>query len=267
MESRKYYYLKLKDDFFDREEIRIIEKMDNGYEYVNILLKLYLRSLKRDGLLMALDAVPYDIQMIAHVTGNGIDAVKTAIEIFQKFGLLEVMEDGAMYMIEIQNFIGSSSTEADRKRVYRDKIKEIAQHIEIAGTNVQTDVRQSSTITKDKDIIKERNKYYVGEFEKLWNLYPKKDGKKEALRYFTASVTSSDLADSCYIAVGNYISFIKESKTEDKYIKNGSTFFNNWEDWIEKREVKGKCKLCGGKGRRTVRGSNASCEIECECMK
>lgn len=42
--NKKYYYLKLKDDFFDSEEIKVLESMDNGYKYSNILLKLLCRS-------------------------------------------------------------------------------------------------------------------------------------------------------------------------------------------------------------------------------
>ena len=87
MDNKKYYYLKLKEDFFDREEIKLIERMENGHEYVNILLKLCLRSLKRGGMLMAMDKVPYDLHMISAVTGNGIDAVRSAIEVFRRFDL------------------------------------------------------------------------------------------------------------------------------------------------------------------------------------
>ena len=39
-ETKKYFYLKLKENFFDTEEIKILESMENGYLYSNILLKL-----------------------------------------------------------------------------------------------------------------------------------------------------------------------------------------------------------------------------------
>ncbi len=42
--NKKYYYLKLKDNYFDSDEIIILESMADGYKYSNILLKLYLRS-------------------------------------------------------------------------------------------------------------------------------------------------------------------------------------------------------------------------------
>ena len=42
-DNRKYYYLKLKEGFFESEEIKILESMKDGYMYSNILLKLYLK--------------------------------------------------------------------------------------------------------------------------------------------------------------------------------------------------------------------------------
>ncbi|MDS2505968.1 phage replisome organizer N-terminal domain-containing protein, partial [Streptococcus pneumoniae] len=48
-DNKKYYYLKLRDNFFDNDDIAILESMPDGILYSNILLKLYLRSLKNNG--------------------------------------------------------------------------------------------------------------------------------------------------------------------------------------------------------------------------
>lgn len=121
-DNKKYYYLKLKDNFFDDEKIQIIEAMPDGDTYVNILLKLYLRSLKRDGKLMATDRIPYSPETLAAVVKKPVGVVRAAVEIFRQFELVEVLDNGEMYMLDIQNFIGTSSTEGDRKREYRRKI-------------------------------------------------------------------------------------------------------------------------------------------------
>lgn len=115
--------MRLKQDFFETEEMIILESMQDGYLYSNILLKLYLRSLKRDGKLMFNDAIPYSAEVLATVTRHNVGTIEKAMDVFQKLGLVEVMDDGAIYMLQIQNFIGKSSTEAERKRRYRDKIK------------------------------------------------------------------------------------------------------------------------------------------------
>ena len=46
-DNKKYYYLKLKADFFDSDAMIVLEGLPDGYKYSNILLKLYLRSLKK----------------------------------------------------------------------------------------------------------------------------------------------------------------------------------------------------------------------------
>ena len=123
-DNKKYYYLKLKDNFFDSPEIKVLESMPNGYKYSNLLLKLYLKSLKYEGALRLNEYIPYNTEMIAAVVGMDIDTVKVAFEIFKQLKLIEILSDGTIYMLEIQNFIGESSTEADRKRNYRKRIEE-----------------------------------------------------------------------------------------------------------------------------------------------
>lgn len=121
-DNKKYYYLKLKENFFDSAEIKVLESMPNGYKYSNLLLKLYLKALKFNGKLRLNEFIPYNHEMIAAVTGIDIDTVRVAFELFERLKLIEVMTDGTIYMLEIQNFIGKSSTEADRIRAYRNEI-------------------------------------------------------------------------------------------------------------------------------------------------
>ena len=51
-DNKKYYYLKLKENFFESDSMILLESMKDGYLYSNILMKLYLRSLKDNGRLM-----------------------------------------------------------------------------------------------------------------------------------------------------------------------------------------------------------------------
>lgn len=121
-DNKKYYYLKLRDNFFDNDDIAILESMPDGILYSNILLKLYLRSLKNNGKLMFNDRIPYNAQMLSTLTRQPVAVVEKSVGIFKEMGLIEVLDNGAIYMLDIQNFIGSSNTEADRKREYRRKI-------------------------------------------------------------------------------------------------------------------------------------------------
>lgn len=75
-------------------------------------------------------------------------------------------------------------------------------------------------------------------FDMAWNKYPKKDGKKVALKHFMASVKTEKDYDDLLRAIDKYKNEVNGRET--RYIKNGSTFFNNWQDWIpeEKPQMK-----------------------------
>ena len=94
-----------------------------SYKYSNLLIKLYLKALKFEGALRLNEFIPYNLQMISAIVGMDIDTVKVAFDIFKQLKLIEILDDGTIYMLEIQNFIGKSTTEADRKRKYRAKIE------------------------------------------------------------------------------------------------------------------------------------------------
>ncbi|MCT0035408.1 DnaD domain protein [Lactococcus lactis subsp. lactis] len=123
-DNKKYYYMRLKENFFDSDEMIILENMDNGdgIIYSNILLKLYLRSLKYEGRLMFNERIPFNPQMLSTIVRHPVGVVEKALKAFVDLGLVEVMDNGAIYMLDIQNFIGKTTTEADRIKAYRSKI-------------------------------------------------------------------------------------------------------------------------------------------------
>lgn len=163
-DNKKYYYLKLKEDFFDNEEMKVLESMKNGTEYQNVYLKMCLLSLKSDGALLFKNMLPYSLEMLSSVLRVNIDTIKTAVELFQKIGLITVTDTETIYMTDIQSLVGQSSTEADRIRKYRQTLAE-KQQKQIECTNdVQmytecTEMSQSCTPEiRDKSIeIRDKN--------------------------------------------------------------------------------------------------------------
>ncbi|HFI0164219.1 TPA: phage replisome organizer N-terminal domain-containing protein [Streptococcus suis] len=154
-DNKKYYYLKLKDNFFESDEAIILESMPDGYIYSNILLKLYLRSLKNNGLLMFNDLIPYNAQMLATITRHHVGVIEKAIQIFQQLRLIEILDNGAIYMTNIQNFVGKSSTNADRMRESRRQLQMLnkcAPEIEI-----EEDINKDIKLNINKDIYSELN--------------------------------------------------------------------------------------------------------------
>lgn len=156
-DNKKYYYMRLKENFFDSDEMIILENMDNqeGIVYSNILLKLYLRSLKNEGRLMFNDRIPFNSQMLATIVRHPVGVVEKALKAFIDLGLVEIMNNGAIYMLDIQNFIGETSTEADRKKVYRAKISSEKEALKLVG---QMSGQTSDIRTPDIELEKERKK-------------------------------------------------------------------------------------------------------------
>lgn len=124
--DKKYYWLKLKNNFFDRKDIKIMEGMENGKDYIIFLLKLKLRSLEDEGYLRISDAIPYDEKMLSTITNTDIDIVRSAMKVFKEFGLIEILEDRTIYMSCIEQLIGSETSGAERVRRFRAKKDRLA---------------------------------------------------------------------------------------------------------------------------------------------
>lgn len=122
-DNRKYHYLKLKENFYNSETMVILESMQDGMLFSNLILKMYLMSLKNGGILMLNDHLPHTPQTIATFTRHQVGTVERALKVFIQLGLVDVLTDGTYYMADIQLLIGQSSTEGERKRKERMRLK------------------------------------------------------------------------------------------------------------------------------------------------
>lgn len=263
----RYFYLMLKDNFYDSDDMVLLESMDNGYKYSNILLKLYLKSLKDKGKLMYKDRIPYSVEMLAKLTRHDPDVVRRAIEIFQQMGIIEILDNGAIFMMDIENYIGKSSTEADRRRAYDRRIaaekKELLlennsekscenscekshEHIDIeldTNINQNIDLNQNIELNQDNNIIISNRNDSVSksqlekEFNIIWSDYPNKKGKANALKSYIKARKKGITKEMIYNGLQDYIKYIKIEKIDQQYIKHGSTWFNQ-ECWNDDYEIK-----------------------------
>jgi predicted phage replisome organizer len=121
MAEKKYYWLKLKRDFFKRHDIRIIEELPNGKEYLLFYLKLLVESIDHEGALRFSDTVPYNEQMLSVITNTNIDVVRSAMKLFIELNMMDVLDDATIYMKEVNTMIGSETRWAEKKRVQRQR--------------------------------------------------------------------------------------------------------------------------------------------------
>lgn len=162
-ENKKYYWLKLHKDFFKRHEIRIIEDMANGKDYILFYLKLLVESISHNGNLRFSDTIPYNEQMLSTITNTNVDIVRAAMQIFLQLNMIEMLDDETIYMVETENLIGSETAAAERMRKSRqnkalqgqgcNNVTSVSQgcHTEIRDKSIE--LRDKNNITISEDIV------------------------------------------------------------------------------------------------------------------
>lgn len=289
---KKYYWLKLQKDFFKRHDIRIIESMPNGKDYILFYLKLLCEATSHEGNLRFSDTIPYSESMLSTITNTNIDIVRNAIKIFEELHMIDILDDGTYFMNEVQKLVGYETEWAKKKRNYREKenakkisqrenkaIKalksgqyednvlnertnkgqcpkkedNVRQEIEIEkelelkkyNNNVQNssdfelqtlDLNTSSTSNEVSSTSKKTsNKQLKEEFETLWALYPRKQGKQDAFKKYIKYRNDKDdpvTFEEVKSGIENYNFYISKNELDINFVKMGSTWFNqkSWED-------------------------------------
>ena len=121
MSDGKYYWLKLKRDFFKRHDIHILNGMEYGREVVLFYIKLMLESIDHEGELRFSERLPYSNSMLANLTDTPESIVDTSMEVLQDFKLIEIDENGTIILPKVMEMIGFETDWAKKKREYRDK--------------------------------------------------------------------------------------------------------------------------------------------------
>lgn len=232
MAEKKYYWLKLKEDFFEQDDIKLLEGIPNGKDYIIFYLKLLCKSLKDGGNLRYKGVFPYTPEMLASTTGTNIDIVHGAIEKLKALSMIDVLDDGALFMLDVENMTGQETAAAERMRRKRAKeIKSVTMLQECSEKFIDIDIEKE----KDKELEKEKNNI-IDEFETLWKMYPNKKGKDKALVYYQKARKCGTTYEEVEQGIKNYCKEIEVKKTSQQYIKHGSTWFNN-KGWLDEYDI------------------------------
>ena len=117
-QKKKYYWLKLRDDFFTQPRIKKLRKIAGGDTYTIIYLKLQLLSLNNGGELFFENIEDNIIEELALQIDEEIDNVKVTFNFLIQQGLIEVVDD-KVEMIETKGLIGGETDSARRVREHR----------------------------------------------------------------------------------------------------------------------------------------------------
>ena len=145
--KKGYWWIKLQNDFFERDEIKLIESVPDGSKYIVFYIRLLLKSTDTNGYLVFRDVIPYTEEMLAAVTKTDITTVKYAIDLFLKLGLMEKINSGTFHMLELEKMVGAETEHARKKREYREKLK------------IENKEKTKEDITKTKeDIVRQESR-------------------------------------------------------------------------------------------------------------
>ena len=150
--NRKFYWIRLKTDFFSREDIDFILSQTNGCEYIVLYQMLCLSTVNTEGRLETQInevIVPYDINKIVRDTKYfEYDTVAVALELFKKLGLIYEEEDHTLKIAEHHEMVGSCITDEqyrENARIRQQKHRAKLRELQNKGCHVTGNV----TVTQD----------------------------------------------------------------------------------------------------------------------
>lgn len=149
-ENKRFYWIKLRENFFQQETIDWLMEQENGSAYIVLYLKMCLLTANTSGELIRTIGdmtIPYEPKKISQKTGFDIDTVNVALSLFKHLGLIEETQGGIPVMPEVKNMVGSESESAARVRKYRKKKKALQ-----SNGDVTNKVLQSNVEIRDKRI-------------------------------------------------------------------------------------------------------------------
>lgn len=170
MSDKRFYWIKLKTDFFEQDAIDYLLSQTNGSDYIALYIKLCTMTANTNGQLATQIGeilIPYDAKKIARDTKYfSVDTVVVAMELFKKLGLIYESNDNVLQIANYENMVGSETKWAEKKRIYREKQKLLGhsngQEQRQKKDIVRQEYRDKSIEIRDKsiDIDKEKDSVF-----------------------------------------------------------------------------------------------------------
>lgn len=154
--GKRYYWLKLKTNFFDSKEMLRLRSIAGGDTYTIIYLKMLLLSLKTDGLLEYDGVDATQDEEIALLLRESLDNVKLTIAFLKRVGLLEVVNKNDFFLNQVPVLTGSEAESTVRSQKCRQLKREAVEQIE--GDEKTLQCNANATLMQQKCNARERDK-------------------------------------------------------------------------------------------------------------
>lgn len=236
---KRFYWLKLKEDFFDEDTMGWLEEQDNGKEYCLFYLKLCLKSLKSDGVLVRKVGdmlIPYDVAKIAEITKTQVDIANGALNLLKQIGYIQVLDSGGLFLTQIENMTGSETDAAERQRKSRankrvpEKGVTMSQqsHVDVTPGSQNGHTEKENRVRErvkelDKDIDIEKDIEKDIDFSYFWSIYPRQVNREETYLEWIYITTQQNMDKLDLIqATRNYANNVRDFA--QKFIKYPNNF-------------------------------------------
>lgn len=160
--AKRYYWLKLKADWFSDKRIKKLRSIAGGDTHTIIYLKMMLLSLKDEGKLYFEGVEDSFASEIALALDEDAENVKLTLAFLQRHGLIEICDDDEYQLTEVPTIIGSETASAMRVREHRERKKEDrllqCNTTETGCNNLKQICSVEKEIEIDKEIEKEGEK-------------------------------------------------------------------------------------------------------------
>lgn len=159
--KKRFYWLKLKDNFFIDPKIKKIRKLAGGDTYTIIMLKIMLLSIKNDGVLFFEQIEDNLADELSLTIDEDSQNIHATLIFMQKMKLIEELDNGHFLLPQVVGLIGSESDSAERVRKHRESIKEqellqcnadVTQYNKLVTTEKKEDLDLEKEIKKDLDL-------------------------------------------------------------------------------------------------------------------
>ena len=151
--TKRFWWLKLREDFFDQTTIKKLRRMSGGDTYTVIYLKMQLASLRNEGTLMFDNIEDTFAEELALRLDESTEDVQMTLLFLEKYGLIEIVSDGEYMIPEAVRNMDSESSSATRMRNMRERQREIASHCDAESSQCYT-----KNVTCDTEREKEESK-------------------------------------------------------------------------------------------------------------
>ena len=149
--AKKYYWLKLRNDWFGDKRIKKLRSIAGGDTYTIIYLKMQLLSLKNEGKLFFEGVEDDFVSELALDLDEEVENVKITVSFLMKNGMLELNNTDEYLLTEVPETIGSETAGAERVRKFRNNKKALQCNTNVTECNTEVDKEIESELDKESN--------------------------------------------------------------------------------------------------------------------